>query len=482
LNRLLSITTFKHPFFIQRKISNKNLSVNDLNTYKKKRKKRRISSVSWILQKKFNKNRFYKNTKNLLKLSTLDDRTKSEWQNKWINFYSKFKKGMLENMIYIKKSSKINKKKKNKILYNKKNIIKKIPLYMPISQDLKARIQYPKSKRFLPLSDILLMESHNSINIFISYSKPTTVYYFRYFLSFYKHILKTKTLYKRLLDFQSYNNTKLATHCLKKNMDIFCNSPTDLLFNNFYKTTFNLSTIIENAVFNKKFVLYLKNNLQKYFNTEVNLFFFNNSMYSIYNINTMQELLLNRENIILLNKTKELQQRTTKIINKYNINLSEKLKLLYSFKNIYKDFVGLKFINLALKFKKKTKAPMLTNRMTLSMFLIAIQQALLTGSTKAVLDLVLFQFKRARNQARFYYYLKTLMILFFEKFNAVPRYLNGIRIIVTGRLNGRNRSKKRIISLGSTALINKSKILDFSKGQVTTRYGVIGVKIYFFFN
>jgi len=74
-----------------------------------------------------------------------------------------------------------------------------------------------------------------------------------------------------------------------------------------------------------------------------------------------------------------------------------------------------------------------------------------------------------------------MLYIFFNQYNREPAiYIKGIKIIINGRLDGTNRTRKRSIIFGNVGLIGKTKILDHAKGNVTTKYGAIGIHIYLF--
>lgn len=469
LNRFLTINIFKHPYLIQNKILKKQLYSGETKILKKKKRAKLISRL-WF-QEYFRWNRFYvKNNKQKLSSSKkFTYKQLSKFILKWNSFYKNIKNAQIDNTIY---------NNFFQTLFNLEKITNKIsttttnlPLSLPVAQNLRQKVSYPKTTRFFPISDLYIVSDKYNLNIFISYLTPP-VYTFRYFLAFYKKLLKYKYLTQRLNKHLIYSSHYILT---KTEYNVSRGG-----FNFFFKNYKNLFFLQKNnqiPIFNTKFILFLKTNLQKFYKTKVNLFFFNNRDFFLYAVRNSNLIRSSQETSLnLYSLYSQLQQN---LFTTNTFSYFSKLKMMLYIKKFYNSFIGLKFVSSLAKTKKFI--PALSSKMTVSLFLICLQQAIITGSAKSLSDVIVFQFKRAQNQTRFYYYLKKILYIFFRRYNQIPEYLKGLKIVISGRLNGRSRSNKRIITLGKIGLISKDQILDFSKDYVTTRYGVIGIKVYLFF-
>ena len=55
--------------------------------------------------------------------------------------------------------------------------------------------------------------------------------------------------------------------------------------------------------------------------------------------------------------------------------------------------------------------------------------------------------------------------------------IKGIKIVVKGRIRGKDRKQKRITRYGEQDQQNKLSRIDYVSGQVRTKHGVLGVKV-----
>ena len=56
--------------------------------------------------------------------------------------------------------------------------------------------------------------------------------------------------------------------------------------------------------------------------------------------------------------------------------------------------------------------------------------------------------------------------------------INGVKILIKGRLNNAARSRNQYIKIGSISLITKNRVVDYSESTAFTPNGTIGVKIW----
>jgi len=66
----------------------------------------------------------------------------------------------------------------------------------------------------------------------------------------------------------------------------------------------------------------------------------------------------------------------------------------------------------------------------------------------------------------------------FEQIRRCKQYVRGIRICCSGRLNGAEIAQTECMKEGSTSLHVFSDYIDYARAQTSTRYGILGVKVW----
>lgn len=85
------------------------------------------------------------------------------------------------------------------------------------------------------------------------------------------------------------------------------------------------------------------------------------------------------------------------------------------------------------------------------------------------------QLVAVKQQNFFFNFLKeSLLLLINQKFSQIQ----GIKILVTGRINNSARSRTRKIEIGNVCLISKSSKIDYAESTAFTPNGTIGVKVW----
>ena len=96
-------------------------------------------------------------------------------------------------------------------------------------------------------------------------------------------------------------------------------------------------------------------------------------------------------------------------------------------------------------------------------------------SAKLLSELIAFQFSVIKRHNFFLNFLKrslTLMI------NSKISSINGIKLLIKGRINGRPRSSSRIIQIGKIPLQTFDAKIDYFQSIAFTLYGTFGIKIW----
>jgi flagellar biosynthesis/type III secretory pathway chaperone len=110
-------------------------------------------------------------------------------------------------------------------------------------------------------------------------------------------------------------------------------------------------------------------------------------------------------------------------------------------------------------------------------FFNAVCTALYTGSAELFNQ---FLVKNLVKSPRHIQFLKQINILLFQLFNRHPNFL-GYKIQWKGRLNGRERGRKKVYSAGSIPLSTLDNNIIYDYQKVVTPAGVCGLKTWLFF-
>lgn len=97
------------------------------------------------------------------------------------------------------------------------------------------------------------------------------------------------------------------------------------------------------------------------------------------------------------------------------------------------------------------------------------------NSAKLLSELIAFQFSVIKRHNFFLNFLKrSLTLMVNSKFSLI----NGIKLLISGRINGRPRSSSRIIQIGKVPLQTFDAKIDYFQSTAFTLYGTFGVKVW----
>lgn len=87
--------------------------------------------------------------------------------------------------------------------------------------------------------------------------------------------------------------------------------------------------------------------------------------------------------------------------------------------------------------------------------------------------------KKEIKHNQFFRFLNKLLFLHFIKWKKKnkTKYLKGYRIEIKGKINGKPRKKKKIISNGRMPFSSTDENIKYSFSEVFTKYGVFGIKV-----
>jgi len=97
------------------------------------------------------------------------------------------------------------------------------------------------------------------------------------------------------------------------------------------------------------------------------------------------------------------------------------------------------------------------------------------NSSKLLAELIAFQFSVIKRHNFFLNFLKrALTLMIHSKFSKI----NGIKLLIKGRINGKPRSNSRIIQIGTVSLQTLDANIDFSQSTAFSLYGTFGIKVW----
>lgn len=156
------------------------------------------------------------------------------------------------------------------------------------------------------------------------------------------------------------------------------------------------------------------------------------------------------ESLRLFTKNKQNINITIKEINFVNANFNTKrtLESLYKFRRAFFFKTG-----------KRIVTPFITQK----------------SSAKLIGKYIAEQLVAVKQQNFFFNFLQeSLLLLVNQKFSK----LQGVKILVTGRINNSARSRNRKIKIGKVSLVSKNSKIDYSESTAFTPNGTIGIKVW----
>jgi len=97
------------------------------------------------------------------------------------------------------------------------------------------------------------------------------------------------------------------------------------------------------------------------------------------------------------------------------------------------------------------------------------------NSAKLLAEFLAFQFTVLKRHNYFLNFLKRALILMF---NSTLSSINGIKVVLKGRLNGKPRAKNKILLLGKVPLNTLDAKINYSYSVGYSQYGTFGIKIW----
>jgi len=224
------------------------------------------------------------------------------------------------------------------------------------------------------------------------------------------------------------------------------------------------------------------------------------SLSLINNINLAQKLLLNPAKKNFIYKKNDINKRlwilyvlkkkiyikndfhknndfTEKLLESLSLFTKKTLNIHIVLQNLNKG-LSLKFNFIQLESLKKNILKLRTY--SKSLFFkecINILSIVITKKTSAKLlsEFLAFQFSVMKKHNYFLNFLKRALVLMF---NSTLSSINGIKLVLKGRLNGKPRAKSKILLLGKVPLNTLDAKINYSFSVGYSQYGTFGIKVW----
>lgn len=136
----------------------------------------------------------------------------------------------------------------------------------------------------------------------------------------------------------------------------------------------------------------------------------------------------------------------------------------------FKDFQLKSFGKTIIKLRKYSKT--LFFRESINILSVAIRKK---NSSKLLVEFLAFQFSVIKRHNFFLNFFKRALILMVNsKFSCI----NGIKILIKGRLNGKPRASSKILQVGKVSLQTLNAKINLSQSVAFSQYGTFGIKVW----
>jgi hypothetical protein len=174
-------------------------------------------------------------------------------------------------------------------------------------------------------------------------------------------------------------------------------------------------------------------------------------------------------NILKLFSNKQLDLSMNKCFLNFKVlnNYLNKEILIFLYLNLkpYVSFIFSRRFNLFIDFLK------LTNLFVLGKINLNIYNKFLNKIFKSL---------SKRSHTKFFSFLKVLFTLLIEEKTPVFSSFGGLKILISGKIQGKDRSSLKLIKVGSVPSQTISKNIEYSLEHVYTLYGVFGLKLWLY--
>ena len=168
-------------------------------------------------------------------------------------------------------------------------------------------------------------------------------------------------------------------------------------------------------------------------------------------------------------ETIKLNNLPKEILESLNIFTENKYNIILTMQEI--NFVNRnpKTEQILMNFRKFEKTPFFTEGKTLLTPMVTQKNA-----AKLLSNFIVSQLRTKRHNFFFNFLKENLNFIVAQKFSKIE----GIKIIIKGRLNNAARSQQRVINIGKISLITIKSKVNYSESTAFTSNGTLGVKVW----
>lgn len=150
-------------------------------------------------------------------------------------------------------------------------------------------------------------------------------------------------------------------------------------------------------------------------------------------------------------------------------DISDNISSLNRYKNQKYYLEVLRIFSMTMLSKSKNKYPFYVNG-----------NVRVRPSAELLVSFISFWIAEVNQHKTFLEFVEGVIHCFFHSIEKNNK-LKGVKILVKGRIQGMDRSRKTWISVGTIPLHTISANVDYAQSSSVTRYGIIGLKVWLFY-
>jgi hypothetical protein len=180
------------------------------------------------------------------------------------------------------------------------------------------------------------------------------------------------------------------------------------------------------------------------------------------------------DNRFLMNGTMDLYKLTSSLyyfLN--NKNCCKGLKIFIKFRDVNK--YAKKLVDLKMNYINKIFRRHLKDALFIELLKVSVVSLLIHDSSRLLVEFLIIKLKFIKTQNKVIFYLKLILTELVKK---EIFKINGLKLIIKGRLNKSPRSRKKEIVLGSIPLQTIRTKIDYCQSTAFTSVGTFGLKLW----
>ena len=266
---------------------------------------------------------------------------------------------------------------------------------------------------------------------------------------------------------------------IRKNWDSFYFFKNKNILNNFIIQDIQLREYINQICFHQKKIAY---NF-KFFRSSDSLFIFL-QIYSFLKYDLRKKIKKKNNKKLVLNKNQKLEQyKKLPYIKNLNIHLSKNISNFFKIKKVFIfSFKGITYKSRNKRFLRYYLKNYIF-RKNFSKIVDLVSFSLINKSSKLLSLGIAEILKKEIKHNQVFSLLNKILFTYFKYFFLTKNksLLKGYRIEIKGKINGRPRKKKRVISNGSMPFSSSDANISYFFSESFTKYGIFGIKVWLFF-